>query len=81
MVEEKSQWIIFGVIVLVIVICVAACFGDDTGSSTPKTAQCSSCGRTYQAGDNGGNFMNIAKTSMCKNCYNNFKWAQSALGN
>ena len=42
---------------------------------------CGSCGRSYSAGDIGGNYMSIARTGMCKNCYNNFKWAQDALGN
>lgn len=33
---------------------------------------CKSCGRQFEAGDAAGNYMNIAKTGMCKNCYNNF---------
>ena len=33
---------------------------------------CKSCGKQYEAGDEAGNYMNIAKTGMCKNCYNNF---------
>lgn len=50
------------------------------GSGSSKTATCGSCGRTFEAGDSGGNYMSIARTHMCKNCYSNFQWAQEALG-
>ncbi len=44
-------------------------------------AKCKSCGRTYKPGDTDGNFMNIARTGMCNNCYENFKWAKDVLEN
>lgn len=40
--------------------------------SKPPANTCKSCGRSWQAGDSGGNFMNIAKTGMCNNCENNY---------
>lgn len=51
-----------------------------TGSSSSRTAKCKSCGRKYEAGDSAGNFMNIAKTGMCNNCYRNFEDFSWALG-
>lgn len=44
-------------------------------SSGSHSKTCKFCHREFEAGDDGGNFMNIAKTGMCKNCYNNYKWA------
>ena len=44
------------------------------------TATCQSCGRTFSAGDIGGNYINIAKTGFCNNCYKNYKWAMEQLG-
>lgn len=63
---------------LLLVFSLACCTGE--GSGSPKTATCGSCGRTFEAGDSEGNYMSIARTHMCKNCYNNFQWAQEALG-
>ena len=43
---------------------------NNSDSSHSKDARkCKSCGKYYEPGDSGGNFMNIAKTGMCKNCY------------
>ena len=64
---------------LLLAFSLVGCTGGGSGSS--KTATCGSCGRTFEAGDSGGNYMSIARTHMCKNCYNNFQWAQEALGN
>ena len=70
------------ILVIFISLLLSFCGGTNGGgsSSRTKTATCKSCGRTYEAGDSDGNFMNIARTGMCNNCYNNFKWAQKALG-
>lgn len=46
-------------------------------SSNVSTNTCGSCGRSYKAGDAGGNFMSIAKSGLCKNCNSNreyFEW-------
>lgn len=73
-------------VLLIIVACVlvfsmiGSCMGD-TGGSNSSTAKCRSCGRTFKAGDAAGNYRSIARTNMCKNCYSNYQWAQSALGN
>ena len=76
-----------GTIVLIIVVLLFVVFafascggGGGGGSSSHSTNTCKSCGRTFEAGDSGGNYMSIARTGMCKNRYNNFKWAQDALG-
>ena len=67
------------VLIIVIITMLGSCLGDSTSSSSSSKATCGSCGRSYSAGDSGGNYRSIAWTGMCKNCYNNFKWAQSAL--
>jgi hypothetical protein len=38
------------------------------------------CGKTYKAGDSGGNYMSIAYSGMSKKCHNNFDYARKALG-
>ena len=38
-------------------------------------------GRTYEAGDSGGNYMSIARTHMCKNCARNYETMRDWLGN
>jgi hypothetical protein len=73
------------IIVISVMLGTASCSGGGSGSSgshshSTSTNTCTSCGRSWEAGDSGGNFMSIARTSMCKNCYNNFKWAQEQLG-
>jgi len=72
---------ILAMLFLVLIVVTFACACSDGGSSHHSTNTCKSCGRSYEAGDSGGNFMNIARTGMCKNCYDNFKWGQSVLGN
>ena len=53
---------------------------DYNGSGNDKVAVCAYCKRSWEAGDSGGNFNSIARTKLCKNCYNNYKWGQEALG-
>lgn len=67
--------IIFAVIAIVLVSCVG-----NGGSHSPDTNKCKSCGRTFQAGDSAGNYMNIARTGMCNNCYNNYQWGKEYIG-
>lgn len=59
-------------IVAPVIFTLTACSG---GSYSAKTKTCGSCGRTFEAGDAGGNFMSISRTGMCTNCYNNYKYA------
>ena len=68
------------IVIVLIIAMIGSCSGNDE-SSSHSSETCVGCGRTWQAGDPGGNFMSIVTTGMCKNCYNNFKWAQNALGN
>lgn len=65
-------------IVLALVLSMSGCTGSSSGHSKNNT--CKSCGRSFPAGDSGGNYMSIARTGMCKNCYNNYQWGKKALG-
>lgn len=63
------------ILTLIISMSLMAC-----GSSGERdVAECGSCDRKYYAGDVGGNYMSIARTGMCKNCYNNYKFTQETL--
>ncbi len=64
---------------IILAVSLVGCTGSNSHSS--KTTACGACGRTYEAGDNGGNYMSIARTHMCKNCARNYKSMQEALGN
>lgn len=68
------------ILVFVIIILILGILGSCLGNtSSSAKARCSSCGRSYSAGDAGGNYRSITWTGMCKNCYNNFKWAKNAI--
>lgn len=43
-------------------------------SKNKDTVKCSSCGNRYKNGSDNAN--SIALSSMCENCYANFKWSQ-----
>ena len=45
----------------------------DTGKNS-NTLKCSACGKRYKEGSD--NAKSIKLTSMCENCYENFKWSQ-----
>lgn len=70
-----KKFLVFLVIILILGM-LGSCLGD---SSSTATATCGSCGRSFSAGDIGGNYRSISRTGMCKNCCSNFKWAQSAI--
>ena len=78
--KKARPFIILGAIAVLIIIIFLASNNSGSSSSKYSTNTCKSCGRTYEAGDSGGNFMSIARTGMCKNCYENFKWGQKAIG-
>lgn len=72
-------------ILVVIVMCLFLCmcgsiFSGGSSGGSRDTNTCGYCKRTYEAGDSGGNYMSIARTNLCKNCYNNYKWGQAAMG-
>ena len=69
--------IALAVIVMVIYLISGSATGTLGGGgydsySTPSSNTCKSCGRSWNAGDSDGNFMNIAKTGMCNNCESNY---------
>ena len=71
------------VLVLILVLSlslVVLCSCDGSSGGSAKTNTCGVCGRSWPAGDSGGNFMSIARTHMCVNCYNNYQYAQKTLG-
>lgn len=54
-----------------------------TKSSDSSTNTCSMCGRSWKAGDSGGNYMSITLRNMCVSCYRNYQDMQKlkeALG-
>ena len=53
---------------------------EDKKNSNTGEGVCKSCGRKFEAGDTAENYMNIARTGMCNNCYNNYKSMSEALG-
>ncbi len=65
--------IIFCIILFVIIALIAK--GCD-GSNERDTATCSGCGKTYYAGDSGGNYMSIGLSGYCKKCKEAIKWGQ-----
>lgn len=71
---KKTISIVLAILVVLAFSIFALGCNSSSGSTSSNT--CASCGRSWNAGDPGGNYMSIAKTSMCKNCYNNFKWAE-----
>ncbi len=73
--------IVIGVIILILIAAIGSCSSGGGGGSSHKvsTATCKSCGRTWEAGDDGGNFMQIAKSGMCKTCYNNYMWGKDYI--
>ena len=79
---KKSSGGIKRIIIIAVILLVAGFLifgGGGSGSGSKNT--CQVCGRSWSAGDSGGNYMSIARTHMCVNCYNNFVYAQKVSGN
>ena len=54
-----------------------------TSDSGTSKATCKMCGKSWKAGDSGGNYMSIALRNMCNDCYKNYKQMEAlkeALG-
>lgn len=64
--RDRISLILFAIIIILI----AFVFLTD-GSFGGSRHVCPSCGRSYTG---------VSKGGMCRNCYDNFKWAQNALG-
>lgn len=75
-VDKSLKKILLASIVAIIagvVFFVSLIVSDSSSSYAEKRdGECSSCGRTWSAGDIGGNYINIARTGMCNNCENNY---------
>ena len=75
--EMKIGFVVF-IAVIVLIALIASCTGSGSGSSgSSNSRRCKSCGRTFT---DSSNTRSIARTGMCSNCYNNFKWGQAATG-
>lgn len=69
------------IIFIFLLIVVLYTITSSGGQFTSSKATCKMCGRSWNSGDSGGNYMSIALSGMCKNCKSNYKWSQAALGN
>lgn len=79
-------FILLGILVVAIV-CFIIIISDSSnggGSDNPKVERCSACERKYQQIDSYGNYSDnyrsIKRTSMCVQCYENYKWMQDQIG-
>lgn len=75
--SKKKVIIAIAAVVLFIYIVSSIAVGGGSVSNNVSTNTCGSCGRSYKAGDAGGNYMSIAKSGLCKNCNSNreyFEW-------
>ena len=71
------------IVILTLVIALIsgiAVGGGGGGGGSRDSNTCKSCHRSWEAGDSGGNFMNIARTGMCKNCYGNYNSLKGFIG-
>lgn len=62
-------------IVIAVILCIYAVANNavHVGDNDERDeGVCASCGRSWEAGDPSKNYINIAKTGMCKNCENNY---------
>lgn len=67
------------VLVMVVILVLSVVGGVFMGGGSPSVNRCRSCGRSFQAGA-GGDFMSIARSGMCSDCYSNFQWGQQFIG-
>lgn len=72
-------FLILAFICLIIMLpfgCLHSCDWDD---NSPSRLTCASCGRSFENGTS--DYDKIEYTNFCKTCYENYQWAQDALGN
>ncbi len=76
-----SKKLVIGVcvVLLVVLIGVNSIIGGG-GSKGGSKNVCSSCGRSFSAGDKDGNYTSITTSHMCSNCRNNFLNLRDFLG-
>ena len=73
----KAVIIIEIIVLIAVIVACSSIGGGGSGSGGSSSRTCKSCGRKYT---DSANTRSIARTGMCTNCYNNFKWAQAATG-
>ncbi len=81
---------IFFVLLAILVVAIVCCIiiisssSNGEGSDNPKVERCSACKEKYAQIDRFGNYSDnyssIKRTSMCVQCYKNFKWMQDQIG-
>ena len=78
--ETKLKFVKFGCVAFIIMILAifivfagSMCGLLDLGDSSSSTLTCRSCGRSYSIGTE--DYRSIRSTNMCKNCYDNYRWA------
>lgn len=76
MVSFKTLIILAVIIALLLIVPELLNSSPSTGGGT-SSRTCGYCGRKFT---DSSNKSSIARTNMCVNCYNNFKWASSAVG-
>lgn len=69
-------WVYFYAILIVIAIAGYMIFG--VGETGPKGKTCKVCERTFKDAEN---MHSITLNNMCVQCYKNYNYAQSMLGN
>lgn len=75
--KKVIKIIVITLIVIALLVAIGVMIWSFANESNPvRKNECESCGREWSAGDANGNFINISKTGMCNNCYENFKYAQ-----
>ena len=74
---EVFDVVFWGVIIALVFLLASCVNGGSSSSGSSNSRTCKSCGRTFTDSTNKSS---IARTGMCSNCYNNFKWGQAATG-
>lgn len=69
--------IIIAIVIAILFIIPEMLNGSSGGSSSGSSRTCGYCGRSFT---DSSNKSSIARTNLCTNCYNNYKWASDALG-
>lgn len=74
--DDKKIVAFSGAIFLIVAITIGLLLSG-TGSVVSSGRTCKACHRSFT---DSANVRSIINTNMCKNCYGNYSWAQSALG-
>lgn len=69
--NDNSLVLLAVIIVAIVLVITVSC--SNGNSSSPDTAKCEVCGKTYTNSDD---VSSIAWNNMCERCYENFKFTQ-----